>query len=81
MPADFPLSKGPQWTDITTPTLVIATHGDPIHPFTIAETIAARIPTATLHEVPSIEIDPYAYTRDIADSLATFADKTQNSHG
>jgi pimeloyl-ACP methyl ester carboxylesterase len=81
MPADFPLSDGAQWADITTPTLVIATHGDPIHPFTIAEAIAARIPTATLHEVPSIETDPRAYTRDITDSLATFADKTQNSYG
>jgi pimeloyl-ACP methyl ester carboxylesterase len=81
MPADFPLSDGAEWADITTPTLVIATHGDPIHPFTIAEAIAARIPTATLHEVPSIETDPRAYTRDITDSLATFADKTQNSYG
>jgi pimeloyl-ACP methyl ester carboxylesterase len=81
MPADVPLSNGPQWADITTTTLVIATRGDPIHPFTIAEEIAARIPTATLHEVPSIEIDRHAYTRDIADSLATFADETQNSYG
>ena len=81
MPADFPLSDGRQWTDITTPTLVIATRGDPIHPFAIAETIAARIPTATLLEVPSIEINPCAQTRAIAESLVTFADKMQNPHG
>jgi len=77
MPADHPLPNGSRWADITTPTLVIATHGDPIHPFTIAEAIAARIPSAQLREVPSKDMDPAAHTREIAATIATFAAKTQ----
>jgi pimeloyl-ACP methyl ester carboxylesterase len=78
MPADQPLPNGSRWADITTPTLVIATHGDPIHPFATAESIAAGIPSARLHEVPSKDVDLGAHTRDIAAAIATFAARTQD---
>ena len=78
MPADQPLPNGSRWADITTPTLVIATRGDPIHPFAIAEAIAARIPTPRLREVPSRDMDPAAHTRETAAAIATFAATTQD---
>ena len=78
MPADHPLPNRSRWADITAPTLVIAARCDPIHPFAIAEAIAARIPSARLREVPSKDVDAGAHSREIAAAIATFADTTQD---
>jgi len=75
MPADHPLPDGSRWADIATPTLVIATQGDPIHPFATAEAIAARLPNARLREVPSKDTDPGAHTREVVAAVAAFAAK------
>jgi pimeloyl-ACP methyl ester carboxylesterase len=77
MTADQPLPDGSRWVDITAPTLVIATHGDPIHPFAIAEAIAGRIPGARLSEVPSKDRDSRAHTRAITAAIAKFAAEIQ----
>jgi pimeloyl-ACP methyl ester carboxylesterase len=81
MPADFPLSGGLQWADIATPALVVATQGDPIHPFAIGEALAAQLPAAELYEVPSKDVDPTAHAGQIARLIAAFADKTQELQG
>lgn len=73
MPADFPLSGGARWSDVRAPALVLATRGDPIHPFAIAEATAARLPGAELREVPSKDAEPVAHARDIAAAIAAFA--------
>jgi pimeloyl-ACP methyl ester carboxylesterase len=73
MPADFPLSGGSRWSDVCAPALVLATQGDPIHPFAIAAAIAARLPGAELREVPSKDADPVAHARAIAAAISAFA--------
>jgi pimeloyl-ACP methyl ester carboxylesterase len=80
MPGDHPLPNGSGWADLTAPTLVIATHGDPIHPFATAEAIASRIPNARLLEVPSKDMNGGAQTRETAAAIASFAARTQDQH-
>jgi pimeloyl-ACP methyl ester carboxylesterase len=78
MVADSPLSGGPQWAEIATPTLILAAHGDPIHPFAVAEAIAARLPSVELREIPSKDADAAGHSREIAAALAAFAEERWN---
>jgi pimeloyl-ACP methyl ester carboxylesterase len=75
MVADAPLADGAaRWEDVAVPTLVIATHGDPVHPWAMGAALAARIPDARLVEVPSKDADAAAHAREISAALAAFAD-------
>jgi pimeloyl-ACP methyl ester carboxylesterase len=77
MPAVLPLPGASRWADIAAPTLVVATKGDPIHPFAIAAAITARLPSARLREVSSRDLDPAAHSREIAAAISAFAAETQ----
>ncbi len=61
LPADAPNRDPTAWRQVTAPTLVLANHVDPTHPFAYAETLAAAIPHAELVEVPSKSLDPKAH--------------------
>jgi pimeloyl-ACP methyl ester carboxylesterase len=53
IPASVPFEKFEDLGGIDVPTLVLASHGDPLHPFECASRLAAAIPGATLKEFPS----------------------------
>lgn len=53
IPASTPYENVEELKGIDIPTLVIANRNDPLHPFDCAERLAAAIPGAKLHEIPS----------------------------
>jgi pimeloyl-ACP methyl ester carboxylesterase len=53
LPKDVPHPNRQEWGRISLPTLILANHSDPLHPFKIAETLAAAIPGARLLEITS----------------------------
>lgn len=61
LPADAPNRNPSEWRQIATPTLVVANHVDPAHPYEYAQTLAAAIPGAQLAEVPSKSVDQKAH--------------------
>jgi pimeloyl-ACP methyl ester carboxylesterase len=52
--ASVPFADFAELAAIRVPTLVLANHDDPIHPFEVAEQLAAAIPGSTLRAFPSI---------------------------
>jgi pimeloyl-ACP methyl ester carboxylesterase len=73
LPADFPLSGGLSWAAVTAPTLVLGTHSDPVHPFAIAEAVAAALPNAKLVEVAPKAVDEVQHTREVTAAIDDFA--------
>jgi len=61
IPKDSPNSSRDEWGSISVPTLVLANRQDPIHPFEYGETLAAVIPGAEFHEIPSKSVDASAH--------------------
>ena len=58
---------------ITQPALVVGRHGDPLHPFEMAEAYATRLPACRL--VEDLDATPFdARPADLADLLVGFAD-------
>jgi pimeloyl-ACP methyl ester carboxylesterase len=57
---------------IATPTLIIGTKQDIIHPLVYAETLASLIPDSRLAEVTPKSLDRVRYVRDFRTALATF---------
>lgn len=57
IPQDAPNRNRAEWSTISVPVLVLANWVDPVHPFEYGEIIAAAIPGATLHEIPSKSVD------------------------
>lgn len=53
IPASVPFESLEELRAIDAPTLVIANHGDPLHPYECAERLAGAIPGATLQEIRS----------------------------
>ena len=51
--ASVPFEESEELKGIRVPVLVLANHQDPIHPFELAERLAAAIPGAMLREFPS----------------------------
>lgn len=51
--ASVPFEDFGDLASILVPTLVLANHDDPIHPYELAERLAAAIPGSTFHEFPS----------------------------
>lgn len=54
------------------PTLVLASDADPIHPYALAEKMAALIPGAVLRQVPSKYTDEAAHTLAVRSEIAKF---------
>jgi pimeloyl-ACP methyl ester carboxylesterase len=57
---------------IATPTLIIGTKQDIIHPLVYAETLASLIPDSRLVEVTAKSLDRVRYVRDFRTALASF---------
>jgi 3-oxoadipate enol-lactonase len=53
IPASVPFESFDQLQSIVEPTLVVANHKDPVHPFEYAERLTSAIPSAALREIPS----------------------------
>ncbi len=53
IPASVPFQHFAELRDIDAPTLLLASHNDPFHPFEYAARLAAAIPGATLQNFPS----------------------------
>lgn len=49
LPDAVPVPEPGRLTSVTAQALVLAQHGDPVHPSTVAEAVAAALPTARLH--------------------------------
>jgi pimeloyl-ACP methyl ester carboxylesterase len=62
MAQDAPNRDHLEWTRITVPTLILAHHDDPVHPFSYAEQLAGAIPTARLIEITAKGINEERYT-------------------
>ena len=54
------------------PTLVLASHQDPIHPFAYGQVLARAIPGAAFAEITSKSVDREQYARDVQRELAAF---------
>jgi pimeloyl-ACP methyl ester carboxylesterase len=70
-------SRGPgvtaaQLASLSSPTLVAGHHVDSVHPFAMAEEIAALIPKATLVQITPKARDPARYTSDFQSALHDF---------
>jgi hypothetical protein len=61
------------------PTLVLATSGDPIHPWATAAACAARLPRAALRRVPSKDEGAGVHYDTIARELEAFMDENHGS--
>jgi len=72
LPTDFPLAGGLSWKAVTTPTLVVATHTDPQHPFSTAENIARSLPQAVLREVTSKAVDSARHAAEVTQLIDDF---------
>lgn len=75
IPASVPFQHFAELKDIDAPTLLLASHNDPFHPFEYASRLAAAIPAATLQEFPSknenVDEHRIVFRRRMADFIAT----------
>jgi pimeloyl-ACP methyl ester carboxylesterase len=74
MPADAPNRDRAEWEGITAPTLILANHVDPTHPYQYAEVLAAAIPHARLVEVPSKAVDKSGHVAAARREIGRFLD-------
>ena len=72
--ADGPGITEPDLAALTIPTLVIGTAHDAIHPWSMAQRLAALIPQAKLVEATPKSIDKSGYLADLHTALAAFSE-------
>lgn len=72
IPNDCPSRDRAAWRSITAPTLVLGNERDPIHPFPIAEGLAAEIPGAELQILTPKCVSIPAHNANFAHHLDTF---------
>jgi pimeloyl-ACP methyl ester carboxylesterase len=76
IPASVPFEKFEDLGGIDAPTLVLASHDDPLHPFACASRLAAAIPGATLQEFPSknesVDEHRRVFRRRVSEFIASF---------
>lgn len=72
IPHDAPSHDRDEWKSLKVPTLVLANHQDPIHPWELAETLAACIPGAALREVTSKSVDLDRHAADLRRHIGEF---------
>jgi pimeloyl-ACP methyl ester carboxylesterase len=73
LPGDVPLTHELPWTAVATPTLVLATRADPVHPLEISEAIASALPQAALREVTPNGDDKERHAREVTEAIDDFA--------
>ena len=81
IPEDCPSRDRSAWRLIRVPTLVLANHQDPIHPFAMGSGLASEIPGAELQVLTPKCVDIAAHTRDFQRHLATFLDRLPQPSG
>lgn len=69
---DAPCEGREGWESISAPTLVLANHQDPIHPYEYAEIYARTIPGATLKEVTPKTVSLIGHGQDVRGALHEF---------
>jgi pimeloyl-ACP methyl ester carboxylesterase len=64
LPHDAPCHDRTEWQAIRVPTLVLANHKDPIHPWEMAETLSQSIPGAVLREITPKSVNLFRHAAD-----------------
>lgn len=72
MPQDAPCVDRSQWASIDVPTLVLGNHVDPMHPYAMAEAVAAGIPNARLRELTSKSVDKTRHVQEVQQFIGEF---------
>jgi pimeloyl-ACP methyl ester carboxylesterase len=75
IPLDAPNRDRAEWRRIKVPTLVMASHRDPIHPFEFGKIIAGEIPNAEFHELTPKSSSVERYREDSQRFIAGFLQK------
>ncbi len=73
-PQTAPSSDACEWVGVAIPTLVIAHHDDPFHPYDVGTEHARLIPGATLTTIASKEADAAGFTAGFAAAVQGFLD-------
>lgn len=81
IPADCPTQSLEEVRQVQTPTLVLANHHDPIHPFEYGETLAKTFPNARLHEITSKSTDIDQHQADVQKHVEEFLKTLLGSEG
>ena len=72
IPADSPIDDRSVWRSIAVPTLVLANHFDPIHPWEYAEEIAELIPSAVFAEIAAKSVSQARHSADFGAAAGRF---------
>lgn len=72
MPQDTPCADRAAWAGIHVPTLVLGNPVDPMHPYEMAETLAAGIPKAELRELTSKSVDKARHVQEARTFIGAF---------
>ncbi|MFN8007284.1 MAG: alpha/beta hydrolase [Terriglobia bacterium] len=72
IPLDAPCSSRQEWKKIRVPTLILANHQDPIHPFEFGKVLAESIPGAEFRELTSKAVDVKRHGEDVQKFLNEF---------
>ncbi|MCA0457610.1 MAG: alpha/beta hydrolase [Chloroflexi bacterium] len=72
MPNDAPCRDRAAWASIHVPTLVLGNHVDPMHPYEMAEVLAAGIPNARLRELTSKSVDKAQHVQEARQFIGAF---------
>lgn len=72
MPQDAPCADRAAWANIGVPTLVLGNHVDPMHPYAMAEVLAAGIPNARLRELTSKSVDKARHVQEARTFIGEF---------
>jgi pimeloyl-ACP methyl ester carboxylesterase len=72
---DTPCGDRSLWRRIQAPTLVLANHHDPIHPWEFGEELAREIPGARLREITAKTVNLDQHTRDVQAALENFLEQ------
>jgi pimeloyl-ACP methyl ester carboxylesterase len=71
LPVDVPHPRE-DWAALGAPALVLACPGDALHPFALAQALAAGLPGAEFVEVPSRHTDPAGHAAGVQAALEAF---------
>ena len=71
LPADVPHPRE-DWARLRVPALVVACRDDRLHPFEVAEALAAGLPDARLVEAASRHTDPAQHKQDVQRAVEAF---------
>jgi pimeloyl-ACP methyl ester carboxylesterase len=74
LPAQAPHPRA-AWAGLRAPALVLACRDDHLHPFELAQELAAGLPGAEFVEVASRQADPTRHAADVQRAVETFLTK------